>query len=523
VEGLPEFTVEEIAAHNSYSAKAAKGGKPNSVWVQYKAGVYDITEFIMKHPGGDKRIMLAAGGSIEKFWNIYTQHQDDAVRTILEGYRIGNVKGYVAASAASMSTEELWKNEPKRAAGLEVLNQRPFNAQTPEAILDQFLTPNELFFVRNHMPVPDIRVDDKKSNFCLQIDGEGLVPHCFSIRELMESFPQHTVTTTIQCGGNRRMELETAKETADCGSKEKPKAVKGLSWTGGGIGTAQWTGVYLKDVVESCRLERATGSSDPDAPYNDKYHVHLFGADNDAAGQFSVSVPYELAMDPKREVLVAWQMNGEPIPRDHGYPLRAVVPGTVGVRNCKWLNRVSVQPDEAQTVWQQGDYKNFPSWFERPDASLPSVMSMPVQSKVTSATFDSSNEEVTVKGYAYCGGGTGIQRVELSVDGGRNFITLAHLLDDNGQRLPKPTRSRQQKQQWAWTQWEARIDVSKFKPEFPVQTDAPIEGENPVEENTFRVCSKAVTVDNQSQPPKGSYNFRGLLYNSYSCRDASIE
>lgn len=493
VAGLPEYTAEQVAEHVNI-----KGPNP-SVWVIYKAGVYDITEFVMKHPGGDKRIMLAAGGSVEKFWQLYTQHDDDAVRTILERYRVGNLKGYVERKPSPEEQAAIWAKEPKRAKGIVVHNQRPFNAETPEPMLEQFLTPNDLFYVRNHMPVPEI---DAK-NFCLLIDGEGISQHCFTIDQLRTLFPEHTVTTTIQCGGNRRSEMATK---LGVGGGDKP--VKGLSWAGGAIGTAKWTGVRLGDVIRYCQASHGR-TVDRDVS---RFHVHLFGADQDVAGQFSVSVPYHKATAPEEDTIIAYRMNDEPLPRDHGYPLRAVVPGTVGVRNCKWLSRVSVQPEEAQTVWQQQDYKNFPSWATAPDPSLPSVMAMPVQSYVVSAEHDTSNDVIRVKGYAYCGGGTPIQRVDLSVDGGKTFRGAANLLEPSPAEEPQQLLPRAERKYWAWRLFEAEVEVTEALQKASVN-----------DKGKFVVCSRAVTADNHQQPPLPNYNFRGLLNNSVACREAEVK
>lgn len=494
--GLPEFTREDVRAHLS----PKKGGR---VYVTYKCGVYDVTDFIEQHPGGIKRIMLAAGGDIERFWKQFTVHDDDAVRDILERHRIGNIKHYKPISdvAAEASGEAQWAKEPERSPALVPLSKRPFNAETPEGVLDEFFTPNDLFFVRNHMPVPRIdNVDDPASPFCLQVEGEGLVPRCFPLAELKSMFPHRTVVNTIQCGGNRRSEMSAAYE-------KEGGAVKGLNWSNGGIGTAAWTGVALRDVIQACR---APSASMPPTP--GQQHVLLEGVDKDPAGHFNVSVPWDTAMDRNSEALVAFEMNGEPIPRDHGYPLRAIIPGTVGVRNCKWLQRVRVQSCESQSVWQQQDYKNFPPYLTKPDPSLPSVYAMPVQSSVTDVSYDSGADAVVVKGYAYAGGGNGVQRVDVSFDSGKTFETTATMLPVPPGALEKTT-PRPRRDTWAWRQVALHHPVERIKaaPQ-PCLNDAS-------DASCFNVCFKATTDDQATQPPVAAYNFRGLLFNGYSCRE----
>ena len=792
-EDLPDIDLDTIAAHCGKSSKNKKtssssnisatdsganvleGYGPDRIFVTYKAGVYDITEFIEQHPGGRKRIMLAAGGSIERFWQQVTIHNDDAVRTILESMRIGNVKGYdptkkngglggggVGSSAAEGEDDEmarLWGSEPRRAAALDVIAARPFNAQAPDTALDTFLTPNELFFVRNHMPVPLIaeetvevgttptsatvnsesptdvaqspaaraaaasaarargierQREEKEAThsdnedgieitsegaaasddvsaptrpFCLQVEGIGVAAHCFTLPELRALFKRHAVATTIECGGNRRTEMTPVAESLG------KTAVKGLPWTNGAISTAEWGGFLLADIVDHCRSvkraeeaaekavkaeslpvshtnegENTDTSSEPatepvtvvptaNSSVIAPTHVQFQGADGDVAGHFAVSVPVGLALGAAdRPTLVASTMNGEPIPRDHGYPLRAIVPGTVGVRNCKWLARVTLAAEEAQTVWQQHDYKNFPVYSTKPDPSLPSVYAMPITSAVTDAEIDANGgdgESVTVevplsavttnegapaltsstsasatvrrttisptrvivKGYAYTGSGAGVQRVELSADGGTHFtqsallykhdhpidvVAAAELAANDGGEEDAPPRATlglstglsnitadgqfnvvksaaagnaeeeggaaaaQQHssvgmgapsgRDWTWSLFSAVVDVTNAAPSRFVAVPMPTEGEGdaasssdsqPASESEaaavaattpaaeanesvrylpcWRICSRAVGADNAMQPPLGTYNFRGLLYNGYSCREVCKE
>jgi sulfite oxidase len=496
---LPEYSTDDIRAHLS----AKKGGR---VWVTYKCGVYDVTEFVEQHPGGIKRIMLAAGGDIERFWKQFTIHDDDAVRDILERHRIGSIKGYkpvVETSGSGDAEAILWANEPERSPALIPLSKRPFNAETPEGVLDEFFTPNDMFFVRNHMPVPVMQ--DAHKSFCLQVEGEGLIPRCFPIAELKSMFPHRTVVNTIQCGGNRRSEMSAAF------ASESGAAVKGLSWSNGGIGTATWTGVSLRDVINVCRAPVVASAASVAA----QQHVLFEGADKDPAGHFNVSVPWDLVMDPHSDALIAFEMNGESIPRDHGFPLRAIVPGTVGVRNCKWLQRVQVQSCESQSVWQQQDYKNFPSYATKPEAGLPSVYAMPVQSSITDVSFDGAADCVVAKGYAYAGGGSGVQRVDVSFDGGKSFETSAQCLPVPPGALEKST-PKTRRDTWAWRQLACRYPQEhiKAKPQ-PCTEDH--------NASCYNVCFKATTDDQATQPPIAPYNFRGLLYNGYSCREVRTE
>ena len=128
---------------------------------------------------------------------------------------------------------------------------------------------------------------------------------------------------SVQCGGNRRLEMKSRR------------TLKGLDWRGGAIGNGQWTGVRLTDVL-------ALAGFDEDKSPGARY-VIFEGLDVDPSNDhFNASIPIEKAADPRGDVILAYEMNGEQLSRDHGYPIRVIVPGVVGVRNVKWLGRIEV-------------------------------------------------------------------------------------------------------------------------------------------------------------------------------------
>jgi sulfite oxidase len=163
---LPTYSLQEVQEHT--------GAKKNGIWVVYRHGVYDITQFILSHPGGTK-ILLAAGKSIEPFWQLYAAHNHDDVHKILEGLRIGNLKEEDVATLEKLRKERYgdgpYSRDPTRHPALKINSSMPFNAEPPpELLMESFITPNELFFVRNHLPVPDVNVDE----YTLKIEGLGL-------------------------------------------------------------------------------------------------------------------------------------------------------------------------------------------------------------------------------------------------------------------------------------------------------------------------------------------------------------
>lgn len=127
------------------------------------------------------------------------------------------------------------------------------------------------------------------------------------------------------------------------------KKVKGLEWGPCAIGNATWSGARLIDVLHHLGM-------DTDDPRIE--HVVFDGLDLDPTGNpYGASVPAHKALNPKADVILAYEMNGEPLPRDHGFPIRAIVPGVVGARNVKWLGSIRLSAEESSSFWQQNDYK----------------------------------------------------------------------------------------------------------------------------------------------------------------------
>lgn len=458
---LPVFRADEVSKHDT----------TDSFWVIYKHGVYDVTKFLPSHPGGEQ-ILNAAGLSIEPFWNVYGMHKTKEVYKLLESYIIGNLHD---DDVADYTDDDLWVKEPARDKRLIIKTKKPFNAEIPAKLqIQHFDTPNELFYVRQHMPVPELEEDEHTLKITIK-NGTTRFKE-FNLQELVQLFPSGEVRAALMCAGNRRSEMN-----------KQVKPVKGIDWKQGAISNAVWSGVYLRDVLVYCGLDTTNTVGK---------HVIFTGSDIDATGvNFSTSIPLDQALNPNGKILLATHMNGKRLPKDHGYPLRVIVPGAPAVRSVKWLESITISFDESSSHWHQKDYRSFnasKTWETADFASAPPIYSLPV----TSAICDPADGEVCtvkdgaieIRGYAYSGGGAKVLRVDISPDCGRTWVQAEEMQADDAPH----------NQHYAWTLWTARI---------PVQ-----DGQTEVE-----LWAKATDSNFNTQPERFEdiWNIRGVLSNAY--------
>uniref|UniRef100_A0A1A7XMD9 Sulfite oxidase n=1 Tax=Iconisemion striatum TaxID=60296 RepID=A0A1A7XMD9_9TELE len=467
---LPVFSQEEVTKHRSLEDR---------VWVTYKGGVYDITEFVAMHPGGNK-ILLAAGGALEPFWALYAVHDQEYVLEILSEYKVGELCEEDLKKQRAVKSSDPFSSDPERHPVLRVNTLKPFNAEPPPEILsDSYITPSAFFFKRNHLPVPQV----DPASYRLQVEGVPRGVLSLSLEDLKTKFPKHTITATLQCAGNRRSDMN------------KVKSVKGLNWGVSAIGNAKWSGARLRDVL----LAAGFG---PDVAQWAR-HVQFEGLDKDVTGtSYGASIPLNKAIGEEGDVLLAYEMNGEEIPRDHGFPVRVVVPGVVGTRNVKWLGKIVVSAEESSSHWQQNDYKGFApgtNWDQVDFKSSPAIQELPVQSAITvpadGAAIHRSDETLTVAGYAWSGGGREVVRVDVSLDGGKTWQVAQLRSGDKGQApepSPPPGRA------WAWKLWEITAAL-------------------PPEAEELEIICKAVDSSYNVQPDTVPpiWNLRGLLSNAW--------
>jgi sulfite oxidase len=347
-------------------------------------------------------------------------------------------------------------------ASMQVHQESPYNSGPPlERLRERFVTPKELFFVRNHGDVPQI----DPARYALSVGGLVQRDLSLSLAELQICFPRVSVPAAMVCAGIRRDELA------------RVQPIPGeLPWGAEPVGNAVWTGVRLRDVLE--RAEIAEGAR----------HVCFAGLDEvQREGKrfaFGGSVPVEKAVTP--EVLLAFEMNGEPLTPLHGAPLRVVVPGYIGARSVKWLSSIRLTAAPSDNYFQQKAYKTF-----APDVSAATVqwdqgltLYEHAVNSVICSPFDGQTlggGEVLVRGFSFTGNGEAITRVELSRDDGSTW-TVAELLDGASR--------------WTWVFWQARLRLPR--------------GEH-------RVLARAFDATGRTQPRDAAslWNLKGYLNNAW--------
>ncbi|HEY4043420.1 MAG TPA: molybdopterin-dependent oxidoreductase [Rhodopila sp.] len=334
---------------------------------------------------------------------------------------------------------------------------QPFNAEPPlDRLRANFITRQSDFYVRSHGAIPHLDGTTHR----LWVTGNVAAPLVLSMAELRDRFPRRAVTAVMQCAGNRRADLHQVKP------------VSGDPWAPGAIGNATWAGVALSDVL------RAAGAAD-----DPTLHVAFRACDEvtmpgEGAFHYGASIPLTKAMSP--EVLLAFEMNDEPLQPEHGFPLRVVVPGFAGVRSPKWLSLITVQETPSDNHMQQRDYKLLP-----PDVTADtvdwakgiSIYEMPLNAAICEPGPNArlSAGRTSVSGYAVATAQR-VTRVDLSRDDGKSWIQ-ADL------EPPSP---------WSWTFWRATLDLPP--------------GEH-------RLVARAWDSAGQTQPadPADIWNFKGYL------------
>jgi sulfite oxidase len=304
----------------------------------------------------------------------------------------------------------------------------PFNAEPcRSALAGNDITPIEVFYARNHgTTIPNISTDDWQ----LTIGGLVAREQTITFDQLTTGFRAHTVAATLQCAGNRRAGFNKIRPIVG----EDP-------WGAGATSTAEWRGARLCDVLE------AVG-----AHHDDGLHVAFEGPDvaQDATPpqSYGSSIPLSKALSP--EVLLAWQMNGDPLPALHGGPVRVVVPGYIGARSVKWISTITVQNKPSDNYFQSQVYHLLPADAD-PDTADPAtgiaLSSVALNSDILVPDDGAviPPGPLTIHGYAYAGDDRDVARVDVSLDGGQTW---------------RQARLQPQRSPWTWRLWSLDVEAT---------------------------------------------------------------
>jgi len=312
-------------------------------------------------------------------------------------------------------------------AKLVVLSDRPLVAEPAEHMLDDDITPTDKLFIRNNGEPPPPTPDP--DGWELTIDGAVQTPLRLSLAELRRRFAPMSLPMQLECGGNGR-------------SLFVPET-KGVPWGSGAIGVPEWTGVRLRDVLAAA------------GPLPEAVYTGHFSADRPVSGDprpmvLSRGIPLAKAMDP--HTLLAWAINGEPLPPIHGFPLRLVVPGYPGSASQKWLTRIWVRDREHDGEGMTGTNFRLPRQpmvpGARPDERNFAVLeSMPVRSIITSpangSALPTGTRTLALRGHAWAAERQ-VTAVDVTIDFGQSWV--------RADLFPPPNP-------FAWQRWHANVPL----------------------------------------------------------------
>lgn len=323
------------------------------------------------------------------------------------------------------------------------------------------VTPTSQLYVRNNLPTPPEAIVADRDAWAVQIDGVKK-PRQLSVREL-KTMGLETVTMVLQCSGNGRAFF--------------PSKPSGTQWTVGAAGCVVWSGVPVRDVV------KALGGVADGMVYMTGTGGEVLPAGLDPK---SVLVERSVPLSAMEDALLAWEMNGEPVPLAHGGPLRLIVPGYTGVNNIKYIKQLAFTAKESEAHIMSHGYRISPPG-SKGDPSQPSVQEMSVKSWINSPIPEDGNQAsglVQIQGVAF-GGMNAVKGVEVSIDGGKTWKQA---------RLVGPDMGR-----YAWRQFVLQAQLLK---------------------GTYQLASRATDVKGNVQPETRGENQSG--YNNTSWADHAV-
>ncbi|PGH28123.1 hypothetical protein AJ80_00013 [Polytolypa hystricis UAMH7299] len=414
------------------------------------------------------------------------RHENDYMRDLRSND--GNRKSPQTRNRTQISIDEVDQFSPDnwipRSSDLiRLTGKHPLNAEPSLTHLLEggLITPNEIHYVRNHGDVPRLLWEFHE----VDIHGGKMR---LSMDNLKNEFEPINIPVLLACDGNRRKELNMIKKS------------KGFNWGAGGVSCAYWKGPLLRDVL------LAAGVPENLPEKNGRKHwVHFEGADELSRGTYSTCIPFRYAMDPINDVILAYEMNDLPLPPDHGYPVRVIIPGYIGGRSVKWLSNVWISDSENTShyhIWDNRVLPNFitemdgefaKAMFHHPDTAcneqnLNSVIARPAQGEKISLKDIRKGRNYRIEGYAYHGGGHKVQRVEVSLDDGKTWLYCIRKFPEN------PIRHGYKF--WTWLHWHVDVEFTHL-----------IKAQN--------ITVRCFDVFKNTQPEHPIWNLMGMMNNCW--------
>nr|KYP40506.1 Inducible nitrate reductase [NADH] 2 [Cajanus cajan] len=296
----------------------------------------------------------------------------------------------------------------RNASLFRLTGKHPFNSEPPLPRLMHhgFITPVPLHYVRNHGPVPRARWED----WTVEVTGLVARPTRFTMDQLLRDFPSREFPATLVCAGNRRKEQNMGA-----------------------------------------------------------LHVCFEGAEDLPGGggsKYGTSIMREVALDPSRDIILAYMQNGERLTPDHGFPVRMIIPGFIGGRMIKWLKRIIVTTQQSQSYYHYQDNRVLPShvdaelanaeaWWYKPEyiineLNINSVITTPCHDEILPINSWTTQIPYLLRGYAYSGGGRKVTRVEVTLDGGETWQVCT---------LDCPEKPNKYGKYWCWCFWSLEVEV----------------------------------------------------------------
>jgi DMSO/TMAO reductase YedYZ molybdopterin-dependent catalytic subunit len=379
----------------------------------------------------------------------------DMLRLLAAAGLAGAAPAALGTPAAASTASGIVKPLPE-----DLFTVRGTNAETRFASLAEtgYHTPNDRFFVRNHTATPVLSAAD----WTLTVWGDGLTHNRaveFSLADL-KALPSVSHSAFVECAGNGR----------DFFTSQQHQTVSGTAWTLGAIGVARWRGVRLADVLKRAGVSRRAVDVLPrglDADY--------LTADGTDLGRVRRPLPLSKALD---DVLLAYEMNGAPLPHDHGHPVRVLVPSWIGVASIKWVGDIQVSARPLYSPWNTDFYRLFGE--AHPDGGSAPLTRQAIKSawELDARANLTAGATHRLTGRSWSGAG-GVVRVDVSTDAGTSW---------------HPARLHDAPRRDGWVRWSTH-----WRPATP---------------GPYTLLARATDSTGRTQPDTSVHNTQGYLFDA---------